>query len=223
MTSAHAETDDWAMSEAELDRDLDLTVLSPRENDVLGEAVQGLSARDIARRLSLTEATVRSHLSATYSKLGVSGRVELLARMDGTAGAGTWHAADGDERRSPTDGTSRGKPMVNLRTLSLLAYTLVYGAIWGFGSTGADSDIYFVWLGMAFVGSTLIWLKNRRIGDKRLRARIYLTDLAVLAAALVITAVLPGIAGMLKGPVLLALFCGYAYWYFRTLEARGLE
>src|SRR5205823_723380 len=46
-------------------------------------ALDGLSARAIASRLSLTEATVRSHLSAIYSKLGVAGRVELLARQNG--------------------------------------------------------------------------------------------------------------------------------------------
>lgn len=62
---------------------LDPAPLSPREREVLDAAVDGLSARDIARRLSCTEATVRSHLSAIYSKFGVAGRVELLARLNG--------------------------------------------------------------------------------------------------------------------------------------------
>jgi Ca2+/Na+ antiporter len=81
----------------------------------------------------------------------------------------------------------------------------------------------FVWVIMALVGSTLIGLKNRRIGDKRLRARINVTDLAVLMAALVLIAVLPGFIGMLKGVVLLALFAPYAYWYFTTLKSAGLR
>jgi DNA-binding CsgD family transcriptional regulator len=59
----------------------DVTSLSERERDVLSAALEGLSARAIASRLSLTEATVRSHLSAIYSKLGVAGRVELMARL----------------------------------------------------------------------------------------------------------------------------------------------
>jgi DNA-binding CsgD family transcriptional regulator len=73
------------MSGIESGEVLDLSVLSPAESEVLDVAVQGLSVRDIAQRLSLTEATIRSHLSAIYSKLGVSGRVELLARMNGAA------------------------------------------------------------------------------------------------------------------------------------------
>jgi DNA-binding CsgD family transcriptional regulator len=62
-----------------------LSLLSPREREVFDAAIEGLSARDMARRLSLSEATVRSHLSAIYSKLGVSGRIELLALLKGAA------------------------------------------------------------------------------------------------------------------------------------------
>lgn len=64
---------------------LDLSPVSEREREVLDAAIEGLSARDIAQRLSLSEATVRSHLSTVYSKLGVAGRGELLARLNGTA------------------------------------------------------------------------------------------------------------------------------------------
>lgn len=58
-----------------------VSTLSEREREVLALALDGLSARAIAEHLSLTEATVRSHLSRIYSKLGVAGRVELLAQM----------------------------------------------------------------------------------------------------------------------------------------------
>jgi len=46
---------------------------------VLDEALTGAPTRAIAERLTLSEATVRSHLSRIYVKLGVSGRVALLA------------------------------------------------------------------------------------------------------------------------------------------------
>ena len=72
------------MSDTEPEEDPNLSLLSPREREALDAAIEGLSARDMARRLSLSEATVRSHLSAIYSKLGVSGRIELLARLKGT-------------------------------------------------------------------------------------------------------------------------------------------
>jgi DNA-binding CsgD family transcriptional regulator len=225
--------DDVPMNEARLGEGLDLSLLSPRETEVLDVAVQGLSARDIARRLSLTEATVRSHLSATYSKLGVSGRVELLARMHGAAaGDRGSHPSDGDNRGLQTDGNRAVKPMVSLRSLSMWAYMLSFGALFGYATYGytitnidgtTDTGMIFVWVVMALVGSALIGLKNRRIGDRRLRARINVTDLAVLMAALALIAVLPGFIGMLKGIVLLALFAPYAYWYFATLKSAGLD
>jgi DNA-binding CsgD family transcriptional regulator len=60
---------------------MDFSALSAREREVLDLALAGLSARAVAERLSLTEATVRSHLSRIYAKLDVGGRVELLAQM----------------------------------------------------------------------------------------------------------------------------------------------
>ena len=62
---------------------VDPTALSEREREVLEFALTGLSARAIADRLTLTEATIRSHLARIYGKLGVGGRVELLARFNG--------------------------------------------------------------------------------------------------------------------------------------------
>ena len=64
---------------------LDLVALSEREREVLDLALTGLSARAIAGRLTLTEATIRSHLARIYAKLGVGGRVELLASLQGQA------------------------------------------------------------------------------------------------------------------------------------------
>ena len=61
-----------------------LSVLTPAEQAVLDQALTGVTAREIAEHLSLSEATVRSHLSSIYVKLGVSGRVALLAHFRGT-------------------------------------------------------------------------------------------------------------------------------------------
>jgi DNA-binding CsgD family transcriptional regulator len=61
-----------------------LSALTPAEQAVLDQALTGVSAREIAQRLSLSEATVRSHLSSIYVKLGVSGRVALLAQFRGS-------------------------------------------------------------------------------------------------------------------------------------------
>lgn len=58
-------------------------MLAPAEQAVLDQALTGVPAREIAEHLSLSEATVRSHLSSIYVKLGVSGRVALLAHFRG--------------------------------------------------------------------------------------------------------------------------------------------
>jgi len=59
------------------------SALTPAEQSVLDQALTGAPAREIADRLSVSEATVRSHLSSIYVKLGVSGRVALLAHFRG--------------------------------------------------------------------------------------------------------------------------------------------
>lgn len=58
-----------------------LSALTPAEQAVLDQALTGVPAREIADHLSVSEATVRSHLSSIYVKLGVSGRVALLAHF----------------------------------------------------------------------------------------------------------------------------------------------
>jgi DNA-binding CsgD family transcriptional regulator len=59
----------------------ELASLTPSERRVFDEAMLGLTTHEIAARLFLTEATVKSHLAHIYDKLGVRGRVDLLARL----------------------------------------------------------------------------------------------------------------------------------------------
>jgi len=60
--------------------------LTPREAEVVHLLADGLSTRDISKKLALSEHTIRNYLSAIYDKLGVSSRVELalyaVARED---------------------------------------------------------------------------------------------------------------------------------------------
>ena len=59
-------------------------VLTPREHMVLVAAADGLTAREIARRLGVRERTVTTHLNHIYRKLGASGRIAAVtaaARM----------------------------------------------------------------------------------------------------------------------------------------------
>lgn len=51
--------------------------LTPREMEVVGCIVEGCSNRDIAKQFSLSEETVKRHLSNIFDKTGVSTRLEL--------------------------------------------------------------------------------------------------------------------------------------------------
>ncbi len=51
--------------------------LTPRELDIVASIANGCSNRDAGRRFSISERTVKHHLTNIYCKLGVSNRLEL--------------------------------------------------------------------------------------------------------------------------------------------------
>ncbi|WP_329293948.1 response regulator transcription factor [Streptomyces pseudovenezuelae] len=53
--------------------------LSAREREVLALVAQGMSNREIARELFISEATVKTHLTHLYAKLGVNDRAAAVA------------------------------------------------------------------------------------------------------------------------------------------------
>src|SRR5204862_4046482 len=52
--------------------------LSPREREVLSLVAEGLGNAEIAERLSLSEKTVRNHVSNLFDKLGVWTRAQAM-------------------------------------------------------------------------------------------------------------------------------------------------
>jgi len=119
------QTDDSEMTIARL------SALTPAEQAVLDQALTGVTAREIAEHLSLSEATVRSHLSSIYVKLGVSGRVALLAHFRGSEAVPP-HLETHDAPRSPgvtVAGWSWGVLAVweGAYAIYLLTYALAYG------------------------------------------------------------------------------------------------
>jgi DNA-binding CsgD family transcriptional regulator len=59
-------------------------LLTPRESETVDLVAAGYSNRTIARRLSVTESTVKKHVSAALNKLSVSSRTQLtLAWLGG--------------------------------------------------------------------------------------------------------------------------------------------
>jgi DNA-binding NarL/FixJ family response regulator len=58
------------------DHPADLIALSVRQREILGHVVEGLTNAEIAKRLYLSESTIKQHLRAAYKLLGVSNRTE---------------------------------------------------------------------------------------------------------------------------------------------------
>lgn len=58
---------------------VDAPMLSARERQILELLAEGLSNKQLARALSVSENTVKTHLGNLYAKLGVGRRTEALA------------------------------------------------------------------------------------------------------------------------------------------------
>ena len=131
---------------------LDLSVLSPSEREVLERARSGLTAIEVAQQLALSEATVRTHLSHIYQKLGVRGRVDLLARLQGA---------------SP----STGNPPLEVATMKASPVGLV-AVIAGCVVAVVGLGVYQAWWTVAFLfgGVAVALLLQRRIAPARLLA-----------------------------------------------------
>jgi ATP/maltotriose-dependent transcriptional regulator MalT len=65
---------------ASSDHELLIEALTAREHDVLALLADGLSNRDIAARLDISEHTVKFHLASIFGKLGASTRTEAVQR-----------------------------------------------------------------------------------------------------------------------------------------------
>jgi DNA-binding NarL/FixJ family response regulator len=51
--------------------------VTPRERQIVDLLSAGASNKEIAKRLNVTERTVKAHLTAIFRKLGISGRLQL--------------------------------------------------------------------------------------------------------------------------------------------------
>jgi DNA-binding NarL/FixJ family response regulator len=73
-------------------------LLSPREREIVQLVAVGLRNKEIARRLEISEKTVKFHLGRIFDKLGVDSRTEVMLRAlaAGLLGPGYPHSDSAD-------------------------------------------------------------------------------------------------------------------------------
>jgi len=69
-------------------------LLTKREDELVKLVAEGLTNREIARQLNLTEHTVRNYLFRIFNKLGTSNRLELALYFIRQRGASQWPNLD---------------------------------------------------------------------------------------------------------------------------------
>ncbi len=75
-----------ARRSAQGEQSLDGLYLTKREREILGLMADGASNDDLARRLVLSPATVKTHVNHIFSKLGVKDRVQAVLLYKESAG-----------------------------------------------------------------------------------------------------------------------------------------
>jgi DNA-binding NarL/FixJ family response regulator len=83
--------------------------LSARESDVVRCVAEGLTNREIAAKLKLTEHTVKNYLFRIFDKLGVSSRVEVVLYALGNADARLWSPVNGKKSSAGPRAKSEAK------------------------------------------------------------------------------------------------------------------
>lgn len=66
----------------------DLSILTAREKEVARRASKGVTNRQIAEALGITERTVKEHMGSIFRKLGVRDRMQLMLLVTGQRAAG---------------------------------------------------------------------------------------------------------------------------------------
>lgn len=80
------------------------TLLSAREEELAGLVAEGMSNREIARSLKISESTVKNSLFHIFDKLGISNRVELSRYVSRSSEADR-RLPEGWTRRKPGNGS----------------------------------------------------------------------------------------------------------------------
>ena len=56
-------------------------ILTPREKEIFNLLIDNYNTKDIAKKLKISEKTVRNHISNVMQKLGVNGRASAVVEL----------------------------------------------------------------------------------------------------------------------------------------------
>ena len=56
-------------------------ILTPREKEIFELLIDNFTTKEIAKRLKISEKTVRNHISNVMQKLGVTGRASAVVEL----------------------------------------------------------------------------------------------------------------------------------------------
>ncbi len=56
-------------------------ILTPREKEIFQLLIDNYNTKDIAKKLAISEKTVRNHISNVMQKLGVNGRASAVVEL----------------------------------------------------------------------------------------------------------------------------------------------
>lgn len=76
-----------------------LEVLTKREREVALEAAKGLSNKEIARVLSISERTVKAHLTSVFESLNVKDRLHLALVLQGKSPEDAFFSSNGVQKK----------------------------------------------------------------------------------------------------------------------------
>jgi two-component system nitrate/nitrite response regulator NarL len=78
--------------------------LTNRERQALAHLLNGLSNKEIARAMGITEGTVKLHIYAVFDKTGVRSRIKLMAAIKRVTSTPTVTEVEGEVSGSPNPG-----------------------------------------------------------------------------------------------------------------------
>ena len=56
-------------------------ILTPREKEIFNLLIDNYNTKDIAKKIGISEKTVRNHISNVMQKLGVNGRASAVVEL----------------------------------------------------------------------------------------------------------------------------------------------